>query len=127
MPWGTTFSLFSTDAWASTGAERLQLPESCAARGRWGLWERGSEDLGPELAAPPPEAVLLLFPLAASGGVGAHAGAGHSSAKRCWAGREVVAVAVSAGTTATAAAAGTAGAAVLSVRPSEKWETQGQR
>lgn len=66
------------------------------------------------------------FPLAASGSVSAHAGAGHGSVKRCSAGREVLAVAVSAGTTA-AAAAGTAGAAVLSVRPSEKWETLGQR
>lgn len=34
---------------------------------------------------------------------------------------------VAARTAATAAATGTAGAAVLSVRPSEKWETQGPR
>lgn len=62
------------------------------------------------------------------GGVGAHAGAGHGGVKRGWAGRAVVAVAVSAaGTTATAAATGTAAAPVLSVGPSEKWETQGRR
>lgn len=62
--------------------------------------------------------VLKRFSSLSAGGLGAHAGAGTGSARRCRAGSGVV---------AAVAAAGTAGAVVLSAQPSETWETRGRR
>lgn len=115
--WESFFSLVHRSP-TVLGAIRTTTPSFLRGPEKAG---RNCENEAPGASGPEPAATPLKRPLSTRGvggigGVGAHAGAGHGCAKRCWAGREVV-----------AAAAGTAEAVVLSDRPSEKWETRGRR
>ncbi|XP_049729641.1 Golgi associated RAB2B interactor protein 3-like [Elephas maximus indicus] len=93
--------LFRWEGWVLGPSELHTIP-------RPGLRERS-----PGIAGQCWPPLFLKRFCVSAGGVGAHRGAGRGSARRCWAGREVVAAAaVAAGTAAAAVAAGTAAAAV---------------